>query len=90
MMISCVIMWSSRHPTVIMMICEILKEILHQVNEILKSLCDADMLHTDPGHELTYHFKHASLREVSYTLLPEELREQLHFAAAAYYEVMIT
>ena len=38
---------------------------LHQVNEILKSLCDADMLHTDPGHDLTYHFKHASLREVS-------------------------
>ena len=37
---------------------------LHQVNEILKSLCDADMLHTDPGHDLTYHFKHASLREV--------------------------
>ena len=46
-------------------------------------LCAAEMLvHSGT----TYSYKHKYLQDVSYSLLPEELKEKLHRAAAEYFE----
>ena len=55
--------------------------------KMLGSLCAADMLVQDPAGQVgVYQFKHSSLQEVSYTLLPDILKKTLHHAAAQYYE----
>ncbi len=55
---------------------------------LLDMLVVAEMLQREPGQRTMpeYKFKHKYLQDVSYSLLPEELKEKLHFAAAEYYE----
>lgn len=53
----------------------------------LDKLCAAEMLARDPsGRAGKYMFKHKYLQDVSYLLLPEELKFALHRAAAEYFE----
>ncbi|KAL1515655.1 hypothetical protein AB1Y20_002273 [Prymnesium parvum] len=49
----------------------------------LDKLCAAEML---VRSSVGFSFKHKYLQDVSYSLLPEELKEQLHRAAAKFYE----
>ena len=57
-----------------------------QQQQQLEGLCAAEMLVRDPdGRAGSYLFKHSYLKDVSYMLLPEELKEKLHTAAAAPY-----
>ena len=56
---------------------------------LLDMLVSAEMLQRVPGQRNTlpvYEFKHKYLQDVSYALLPDELKEKLHYAAAEYYE----
>ena len=56
---------------------------------LLDMLVSAEMLQRVPGQRNTlpvYRFKHKYLQDVSYSLLPEERKEKLHYAAAEYYE----
>ena len=52
---------------------------------ILDGLCDANDLLEHDEDEGGYAFRHRSLLEVSYSLLPEELKIQLHLTAAEHY-----
>lgn len=57
-----------------------------------EALCAAGMLMRAEGFKEgdtrleQYLFKHMSIKDVSYSLLPEELKTKLHTAAATYYE----
>jgi predicted ATPase len=56
---------------------------------LLDMLVSAEMLQRVPGQRNTlpvYEFKHKYLQDVSYALLPDEVKEKLHYAAAEYYE----
>ena len=55
-----------------------------QLIDELDKLCGSEMLLRDRQEQ--YKFKHKYLQDVSYSLLPEELKEKLHRAAAEYYE----
>jgi len=66
-------------------------DIDNDLDPVLEGLCRADMIMRDPhGLAKTYVFKHNSLQEVAYTLLPDELKKPLHRAAAMYYEELKT
>lgn len=64
------------------------RDLFDTLSSNLRRLGQADMVKAESGSSArhAYSFKHKYLQDVAYSLLPEELKEKLHEAAAQFYE----